>query len=127
MTVEIYDNSTSSWFDITPLIAWQGITFSRNDVDGPNAGRNMRGEMMRDRIAIKEKMNVTTRQLTRAQMAKLQTLLAPAVLNVRVTPYTATNAPAVFLMYSNNVKSSYVIHRANGEDLQTVTFPLIEV
>ena len=83
--------------------------------------------MMRDRIAIKEKMNVTTRQLTRAQMAKLQTLLAPAVLNVRVTPYTATNAPAVFLMYSNNVKSSYVIHRANGEDLQTVTFPLIEV
>ena len=126
MTVEIYDRTTLSWFDITPWIAWQGLSFSRNDADGPSAGRDMAGLMHRDRVAVKEKMNVNTIQLNRAQMRKLQQLLEPAVINVRVTPYTATNAAKTFTMYSNNVKSSYVIHRANGEDLQSVSFPLIE-
>jgi hypothetical protein len=29
-------------------------------------------------------------------------------------------------MYTNNVKTTYVIHRQNGEDLQSLSFPLIE-
>lgn len=127
MTVEIYDRSTLSWFDITPWIAWQGLTFSRNDVDGPSAGRDMTGYMHRDRVAVKEKMNINTVQLGREQMRKLQSLLAPATLNVRVNPYPTTNAAKTMSMYSNNVKCSYVIHRENGEDLQSVSFPLIEL
>ncbi len=126
MTVEIYDNSTSAWFDITPWIAWQGLTFSRNDVDAPNAGRDMSGYMHRGRVASKEKMNVQTVQLTRAQSSKLQTLLFPETIQVRVTPYPRTNASQVMTMYSNNVKTTYVIHRQNGEDLQSLSFPLIE-
>lgn len=126
MTVEIYDNSTFSWFDITPWIAWQGLTFSRNDVDAPNAGRDMSGYMHRGRVAVKEKMNVQTVQLTRAQSAKLQSLLYPETIQVRVTPYPLTNATQVMSMYSNNVKVTYVIHRENGEDLQSLAFPLIE-
>lgn len=127
MTVEIFDRSTQSWFDITPWIAWQGLTFSRNDVDGPTAGRDMRGLMHRDRVAIKEKMNVNTVQLTRTQVSKLQNLLGPATINVRVNPYTENNGPMTFAMYSNNVKTTYVIHRENGEDLQSMSFPLIEL
>lgn len=126
MTVEIYDNSTSSWFDITPWIAWQGITFSRNDVDAPNAGRDMAGTMHRGRVASKEKININTVQLTRAQSAKLQTLLYPEIISVRVTPYPRTNTAYIMSMYSNNVKTTYVIHRKNGEDLQSLSFPLIE-
>ena len=126
MTVEIYDNSTSAWFDITPWIAWQGLTFSRNDVDAPNAGRDMSGYMHRGRVASKEKMNVQTIQLTRAQSSKLQTLLFPETIQVRVAPYPRTNASQVMTMYSNNVKTTYVIHRQNGEDLQSLSFPLIE-
>lgn len=126
MTVEIYDNSTSSWFDITPWIAWQGLTFSRNDVDAPNAGRDMAGTMHRGRVASKEKMNIQTVQLTRAQSSKLQTLLFPETIQVRVTPYPRTNTTAILYMYSNNVKTTYVIHRQNGEDLQSLSFPLIE-
>ena len=126
MTVEIYDNSTSSWFDITPWIAWQGLTFSRNDVDAPNAGRDMAGTMHRGRVASKEKMNINTVQLTRAQSAKLQTLLYPETIYVRVTPYPRTNTAYIMSMYSNNVKTTYVIHRENGEDLQSLSFPLIE-
>ena len=126
MTVEIYDHSTLSWFDITPWIAWQGLTFSRNDVDAPNAGRDMSGYMRRGRVAVKEKMNIQTVQLTRAQSSKLQALLYPETIMVRVTPYPRTNAAQILNMYSNNVKTTYVIHRENGEDLQSLSFPLIE-
>lgn len=126
MTVEIYDHSTLSWFDITPWIAWQGLTFSRNDVDAPNAGRDMSGYMHRGRVASKEKMNIQTIQLTRAQSSKLQTLLYPETVMVRVTPYPRTNAAQILNMHSNNVKTTYVIHRENGEDLQRLSFPLIE-
>lgn len=126
MTVEIYDSVNEEWFDITPWIAWQGLTFSRNDVDGPNAGRDMTGYMHRGRVASKEKMNIQTVQLTRAQSSRLQTLLFPETIQVRVTPYPRTNAQQVLYMYSNNVKTTYVIHRENGEDLQSLAFPLIE-
>lgn len=124
MTVEIYGNN--QWNDITPYIAWQGLTFSRNDVDAPDAGRSMDGLMHRGRVASKEKMNIQTVQLTRDQSAWLQTLLFPETIQVRVTPYPRTNAAQIMNMYSNNVKTTYVIHRANGEDLQSLSFPLIE-
>ena len=126
MTVEIYDNSTSTWFDITPWIGFQGLTFSRNDVDSSNAGRDMSGYMHRGRVAVKEKMNVQTIQLTRAQSSKLQSLLYPATISVRVNPYPRTNASHVMSMYSNNVKITYTIHCVNGDDLESLTFPLIE-
>lgn len=126
MTVEIYDTTNQEWFDITPWIAWQGLTFSRNDVDSPDAGRTMSGLMMRGRVASKEKMEVKTVQLTRAQSSKLQTLLFPESIRVRVTPYPRTNSAHIMKMYSNNVKTTYVIHRENGEDLQSLSFPLIE-
>ena len=126
MTVEIFDNSSYSWFDITPWIAWQGLNFSRNDVDAPNAGRDMSGYMHRGRVAVKEKMNINTIPLTRAQSAKLQTLLYPETIMVRVNPYPRTNYSQTLNMYSNNVKVSYMLHKENGEDLETLSFPLIE-
>ena len=127
MTVEIYNATTSQWVDITPLIAWQGLTFSRNDVDAPDAGRDMSGLMHRGRVAVKEKININTVQLTRAQSSTLQTLLYPQSFSVRVTPYPRTNMAHTMTMYTNNVKTTYVIHRANGEDLQSLSFPLIEL
>lgn len=126
MTVEIFDTANQTWFDITPWIAWQGLTFSRNDIDSWDAGRDMSGLLHRGRIAVKEKMNIQTVQLTRVQSSKLQTLLYPETIQVRVTPYPRTNGPHIMNMYSNNVKTTYVIHRENGEDLQSLSFPLIE-
>jgi hypothetical protein len=127
MTVEIYNTSNMTWVDITPMIAWQGLTFSRNDVDAPDAGRTMDGTMHRGRVASKEKMEIKTVQLTRAQVSALETLLFPETIQVRVTPYPRTNAAHTMTMYSNNVKATYIIHRANGEDLQSLSFPLVEI
>lgn len=87
----------------------------------------MSGLMHRGMIAIKEKMNIQTIQLTKAQVSSLIQLLLPASFQVRVTPYPNTNAEQTFTMYSNNIKTTYVIHRANGEDLQSLSFPLIEL
>lgn len=126
MKVEI-KNSIGNWIDITPIIAWQGLTFSRNDIDSWDAGRDMAGLMHRGRIGVKEKMNIQTVQLTRQQSADLQTLLYPETIQVRVTPYPRTNAAHTMSMYTNNVKTTYVIHRENGEDLQSLSFPLIEL
>lgn len=127
MTVEIYNTSNTTWVDITPMIAWQGLTFSRNDVDAPDAGRTMDGTMHRGRVASKEKMEIKTVQLTRAQVSALETLLFPETIQVRVTPYPRTNAAHTMTMYSNNVKATYIIHRANEEDLQSLSFPLVEI
>lgn len=125
MTVEIHNGS--SWVDITPYIAWQGLTFSRNDIECPAAGRDISGLMHRGRVSVKEKMNIQTIQLTSAQSAMIQNLLWPESISVRVSPYPRTNAAQVMTMYSNNVKTTYVIHRENGEDLQSLSFPLIEL
>lgn len=126
MTVEFSTNGTS-WTDITPYIAWQGLTFSLNSVDSPDAGRDMAGLMHRGMVAIKEKMNIQTVQLTRAQVAGLFAYFQRDAFYVRVTPYPNTNAAKTLHVYTNNVKTTYTIHRANGEDLQSLSFPLIEL
>ena len=126
MTVEI-KNSSDQWVDITPYIAWQGLTFSRNDVDAPDAGRDMSGLMHRGRVAVKEKMNITTVTMTKAQSAALQTLLYPETIQVRVTPYPRTNAAYTMSMYTNNVKTTYVVHTNGNDELQSLSFPLIEL
>lgn len=126
MTIEIYDYTNSSWVDITPFIKYQGVTFSRNDVDAPNAGRDMSGTMHRGRVASKEKMNITSIPLTRAQSARIQTLLFPETILVRVNPYPRTNSSQTFYMYSNNVKTQYLQYKEDGDDIQEISFPLIE-
>ena len=125
MKVEI-KNSSNTWVDITPYIAFGGLTFSRNDVDAPDAGRDMTGLMHRGRIGVKEKMNINTIPLTKTQSSSIQQLLYPETIEVRVTPYPRTNAAQILSMYSNNVKVTYLIHYTNGEDMQSLSFPLIE-
>lgn len=126
MKVEI-KNASNQWIDITPYIAWKGLTFSRNDVDAPDAGRDMSGLMHRGRVAVKEKMNIQTVTMTKAQSAALQTLLYPETIQVRVNPYPRTNATQIMSMYSNNVKVTHVVTTQGNDELQSMSFPLIEL
>lgn len=125
MKVEI-KNASNTWVDITPYIAFQGLTFSVNSIDSPNSGRDMSGLMHRGMIAIKEKMNIQTVQLTKSQASTLINLLLPQSFEVRVTPYPQTNTAKTMTMYSNNVKTTYTIKCANDE-LMSLSFPLIEL
>lgn len=86
----------------------------------------MAGYMHRGRVASKEKMNISSVPLTKAQSARIQTLLFPETILVRVNPYPRTNSSQTFYMYSNNVKTQYLQHTEDGDDIQEISFPLIE-
>lgn len=113
--------------DITQYIKYQGVTFSRNDIEAPDAGRTLDGLMHRGRVAVKEKMEITTIPLTKTQVSALLTLLYPETLSVTVSPYPRTGSSYTMTMYSNSVKTNYLIHRSNGDEIQEISFPLVEV
>ena len=129
MTVKIWDASigeSGGWYDITPLIAWQGLSLSRNDVDSPEAGRDLQGLMHRGRVGVKEKMNIQTIPLTTAQCYKLYTLLYPETVYVQVNPHPETNGAKEMAMYSNNVSTKFIKAMPNGDEMKSMSFPLIE-
>ena len=125
MTVELSADG-SNWTDITKWIAYQGVTFSRNDIEAPDSGRTLDGLMHRGRVAVKEKMKIKTVPMNKADIATLHGLLYPETIKVRVTPYPGTNSAKTMDVYSNNVETNYIIHRTNN-DIQSMSFPLIEV
>lgn len=108
--------------DITPLIKFGGLTFSRSDIEAPDAGRDLSGLMHRGRVAIKERIDVTTIPLSKTQVATLMALIEPETFSVTVNPYPRTNASKTMTMYSNNIKLTHVVG-----DMESITFPLIEV
>ena len=119
MTVSI--NGT----DITDFIAFQGLKWSRNDIDGVNAGRNMQGNMIRDRVGTKIRMDITCRPLRNAEHKRLMKLLMPEFVSVYYEdPVYGTGTK---IMYANNHSSEYCIRHANGDEWwHNVSFPLIE-
>ena len=112
--------------DITPYIAHGGIKWSRNDVDGANAGRMQNGEMQRDRIATKYRWDITCRPLTAAEQATILQLIQPEYISVTYTdPLTNTTATGVY--YSNNFPSTYLIQSPNGKEYWSgLAFPVIQ-
>lgn len=113
--------------DITPYIAFGGIKWSRNDVDGANAGRMQNGEMMRDRIATKYRWDITCKPLTAAEQSRILQLIQPEYISVTYTdPLTNTTKSGRF--YSNNFPSTFLIRRTDGTEYWSgLAFPVIEV
>ena len=112
--------------DIMPYIAHGGIKWSRNDVDGANAGRMQNGEMQRCRIATKYRWDISCRPLTATEQATVLSLIQPEYITVRSTdPLTGDIKEAQY--YSNNFPSTYLIRGRDGTDYWTgLTFPVIE-
>lgn len=122
MTFEIYSN-TRGWVDITPWIKYQGFEGTRNDVDGPNAGRVIQNALMyRDRLATKYKWNITTIPLDNTTAKLIEELLMPEFFTVR-TDYFTTILTS-YTCYSNNVSKTYVINK--GYDMVKLSFPIVE-
>lgn len=126
MTFEIFNQTTSQWVDILWAIKYEGMDGSRNDVDGPNAGRVIQNAMMdRDRLATKYKWNFTTIPLTLAQAASIENLLMPEFFRVR-TDYYTPGVKTVYTVYSNNVTKTYVINKPVEGELVKLSFPIVE-
>lgn len=112
--------------NITNYIQHQGIKWSRNDVDGPNAGRNLKGRMIRDRVATKIRLDITCRPLTAAEHTRLLNAILPEYVTVNYTDPMYGNVSKV--MYSNNNSSEHCVIAPDGvEYWHNISFPLIEV
>lgn len=111
--------------DITPYIANGGLQYTRNDLDGPNAGRALDGTMYRDRVATKDKWTVNCRPLTSQETATLLSLIEPEYVSLTVTN-PKTNTTRTYQAYSNNVPAEFLMIKNGVEYWTGISFPLIE-
>lgn len=111
--------------DLTPYIAHQGVSYTRNDIDGPNAGRALDGTMYRDRVTVKDKWTITCRPLTAEECSIVMQAIYPEYVTVTVTN-PRTNSTRTFTAYSNNVPAQYLLKRKGKEYWTGISFPLIE-
>lgn len=112
--------------DIVPYIAFQGLKWQREDIDGPDAGRDLTGDLTRNRIASKRRLDVTCRPLTGEETSLILSAVMPEWVTVRY--YDPQEGQVVTRrMYSNNNPASYCIKKRDGTELWSgITFPLIE-
>lgn len=123
MILDIY-STTLGWVDITPFIKYQGVEGTRNDVDGPNAGRVIENALMyRDRLATKIKFQITTIPLKMSTAVMIENLLMPEFFTIRTDYFEGS--PKQYTVYSNNVSKTYVINKEYGE-LVKLSFPIVE-
>lgn len=113
--------------DISGWIKAEGLTWQRNDVEGPNAGRNMDATMIRDRKAQKITWSVPIRPLRKYEVQQLLTLINPEYVFVECDdPLWGDDRTAYF--YSNNVPAAFKFTDANGTEWwDGISFPLVEV
>lgn len=124
MTLEI--DAGQGFVDVVPYIAYGGLKWQREDIDGPGAGRDLTGYLRRSRIATKRRLDVTCRPLRSPELQIVLTLVMPEWVTVRY--YDPQEGKVVErTMYSNNNPASFEILHPDGTEWWTgVTFPLIE-
>ena len=114
--------------NITPLIAYQGVQWKRNDIDGPNAGRTLSGLMIRDRVATKIRLDITCTPLTLEQVRTLLNLIYPEFVTVMYDD--PMQGIVTKVMYSNNNGAQFLKKQPDeiggAEYWDNITFPLIE-
>lgn len=114
-------------YDILPFIKDRGIKWSRNDVDGDNAGRVLgNANMQRDRLAIKVRCDLECRPLGTAEIQRLLAAIEPVFVTVQqnIDPRIGTSTR---VMYSNNATVVIGTVYDDENDLyEDLTFPLIE-
>ena len=119
-------NSSDTWVDITPYIAFGGVKWERYDIEDPDSGRTLDGLMHRGRVATKRRLDITCRPLRFAELNIVLNLIQPETISVKYTdPLAGTTVTKT--MYSNNNPASYCIKKGSVEWWSSISFPLIEV
>lgn len=114
--------------DMTPYIAYKGVTWKRNDIDAPNTGRAMDGFMYRGRVTTKIRLDVKCKPLTTEQAAIVLTAIMPEFVTVTYTD-PQVGGEVTKTMYANNNPASYLLKDENHPELDLwdgITFPLVE-
>ena len=111
--------------DILPFIAHKGLKWTRNDIDGPDAGRTMDGLMHRKRVDTKIRLDITCRPLLESETRIVLNAILPEYVTVQYTD--PMYGLVTKQMYSNNNPASFLIQKPGGKAYwDGITFPLIE-
>lgn len=124
--LEIGNSSSGPWTDVTPYIAFNGLKWSRNDIDAANSGRGTQdGLMHRGRVAIKIRLDVTCRPLLAEEAHTVLQAIYPQWIWVRY--YDVQDGQTVVKkMYSNNIPATFLIQRGTEQYWTGIEFPLIQ-
>lgn len=111
--------------DITDYIANGGFQWQRSDVDGEGAGRDLTGDLRRNRVATKRRLDITCRPLKAEEAKTVLTLIMPEWVTVEyIDPQTG--GAVTRTMYSNNNPATFLLRKDGQEWWSGITFPLIE-
>lgn len=121
--------ANNRWVPITKYIGYSGIKHGIYDIDGPNAGRDLTdGHMIRDRVATKNKWDLTLTNAVEAGVYQgILALLRPTTFHIQTNiPYGTTDT---YLVYSNNITAQFLMYGAfSGKEYYTGTaIPIVEV
>lgn len=113
--------------DMLPFVAYRGgIRWQRSDVEDPEAGRTLDGEMQRDRVATKIRLDVTCRALRSAEASIVLKAILPEYVTVEYTD-PMENDVVTKTMYANNNPAAFMFLQEDGTEWwEDITFPLIE-
>ena len=110
--------------DLMPYIADGGIQWQRSDVDGPNAGTALNGDVIRDVRAQKYQWKISCMPLTAASLSTVLTAINPEYVTLTYTdPLTnsVVSAPA----YINTASITFKRALYNGTEYFTgLSFPV---
>lgn len=116
--------------EITHWIANKGYSDTRNDIEAPDAGRDLSGLMHRGRVDIKKKVQVNIKPLSITDVNTLEALIEPESFSVTITPNNeAKNSTSAisYNMYSNNFTKHYYAFIGGKDWYHEISFPLIEM
>lgn len=128
--LEISTTPNGTYTNVTNYIAIGGFKVQRTDVDGAKAGRStMTAEMVRMRIATKQRIDCNARPLTQSETQTLLALIKPEYVYVNYLDPEIGWRTGV-KMYSNNVPATSLFVKKVGTAevyyWTGITFPLIE-
>lgn len=111
--------------DILPFLDEKGIKWTKNDIDGPDAGRTMDGRMHRSRVACKAKLELSCRPLPSADAAVVLNLLKPQYVTVSYTDPMEGSVSKT--MYAGTIPATVARLQEDGTVLwEGIAFSLIE-
>lgn len=99
--------------DFTPYIMPGGLEYQLSDIDDPDAGRTMAGEMRRGKITEKDKWSCKFRPLTTAEISTVLNAVSREFVTVS---YLSPRENAVIekVMYVGDRKASHCVFPNNG-------------
>lgn len=120
-----YPNGT--YVPIESLIGFGGVKYTRNDIDGANAGRGLNGTMIRDRVATKGKWEISLTSAVKSTDAQIVlSLVQPETFYIKTD--MPTGSLAIYHCYTNNIPIQFCMKRPDGTDYYTgVSIPTVEI